>query len=280
MRSASPPGWKTSLVSTTPDRAPRSRRGGLLDRYYRTFFADPVLCAWYGDSGYANLGLWREGVDDAGAAGDALVDALIRRIPGGLRGVVLDVACGQGGSTARLGRGIDPARVTAIGSSPDQLAAARRRAPRSRFVQMDAVRLGFADAAFDVVVCVEAAFHFDTRAHFLAEAYRVLKPGGRLVLSDLLMNPGTPLTPAANYLSDRAEYADLLRRRGFEDTCVEDVTRRTWRAYRRRLTAFVSARPERWCSMAGIRDLLTANAALAWAIRSCVLVSAGKPCPR
>jgi ubiquinone/menaquinone biosynthesis C-methylase UbiE len=45
---------------------------------------------------------------------------------------------------------------------------------------MDAARLAFADAQFDAVICVEAAFHFDTRAAFLREALRVLKPAGAL----------------------------------------------------------------------------------------------------
>ncbi|MEQ8859045.1 MAG: class I SAM-dependent methyltransferase [Pseudomonadales bacterium] len=267
------------MASTTPEPSACARRGGLLDAYYRAFFSDPVLRAWYGDSGYANLGLWNDGVDDAAAAGDALVDALIERVPRGLSGAVLDVACGQGGSTARLSRHTDPARVTAIGSSAEQLTAARRRTPESVFLQMDASRLAFASGSFDVVLCVEAAFHFDTRARFLAEAYRVLKPGGSLVLSDLLMNDGTPLVPEGNHVPGLAAYAELLQRQGFQDVRTEDVTRRTWRAYRRRLTAFICARTERWRSAAGVRDLLTANAGLAWAIRACVLASATKPTP-
>lgn len=268
------------MASITPDGSVLGRKVDVVGRYYRAFFSDPVLRAWYGDSGYANLGLWDEGVDDARAAGDALVDALIERVPGGLRGAVLDVACGHGGSTARLGRHVDPAHVTAIGVSSEQLSAARARARRSNFVQMDAAGLGFADASFDVVLCVEAAFHFDTRSRFLAEAYRVLNPGGRLALSDLLMNEGTPLIPRMNHLPGSAAYAALLKRHGFVDVRIEDVTRRTWRAYRKRLTAFVCARTDRWRSMVGVRDLLAANAALAWAIRGCVLVSAGKPALR
>ncbi|MEM1071073.1 MAG: methyltransferase domain-containing protein, partial [Planctomycetota bacterium] len=46
----------------------------------------------------------------------------------------------------------------------------------SSFEVMKAEALAFEDAAFDNVICVEAAFHFETRLDFFREALRVLKP--------------------------------------------------------------------------------------------------------
>lgn len=244
--------------------------------FYRAFFSDPILQDFYGDSGYANLGFWDDATRDARAAGDRLVDELLALVPE-RRGTVLDVACGQGGSTRRLCETFKPSAITAIGTSGDQLAAARARAPGCTFLEMEPTRLELPDASFDLVLSIEAAFHFHTRERFLAEAFRVLRPGGWLAVSDLLMTRGTLLVPPENHLSRPADYVDLLEGCGFADVTLRDVTRETWHAFRRRFTAFVYERPARFASLLGMRDLLAANLACAWAIRASVLAAARKP---
>jgi uncharacterized protein with NAD-binding domain and iron-sulfur cluster/ubiquinone/menaquinone biosynthesis C-methylase UbiE len=260
-------------------RRPPVDRPSPVNWFYEQLFTDPVSRQFYGDSGFANLGYWRAGTPDATTASNCLVDEVVALSPTvGSR--VLDVACGEGGTTRRLAGHVKPSAITAIGISRNQLDAARRRAPESHFLCMDAANLGFTDSSFDTVVCIEAAFHFRTRQAFLREALRVLKPGGYLTMSDLLMAWGTPLVPPENHLATPRAYAELLERCGFVDVVLSDGTEQTWRAYRRRLTSFLLRESSRQADLASLAGRLTyVNMTCAWAIRRCLFISARKPMP-
>ncbi|MGE3194126.1 MAG: bifunctional demethylmenaquinone methyltransferase/2-methoxy-6-polyprenyl-1,4-benzoquinol methylase UbiE [Microbacteriaceae bacterium] len=100
---------------------------------------------------------------------------------------ILDVAAGTGTSSAALAhRG---ATVVALDFSPGMIAEGRRRNPRIEFVEGDAERLPFGDDEFDAVTI---SFGLRNVAHpkaALAEMYRVLKPGGRLVVCEFSKPP-------------------------------------------------------------------------------------------
>lgn len=120
------------------------------------------------------------------AQGDELAAMIeLARLTGAER--VLDVATG-GGHTA-LAFAPHVAEVVATDLVPEMLAAARglaveRGATNVRFEIADAEALPYEDAAFDVVTVRFAPHHFPDPARFCAEAARVLRSGGRLVMFD------------------------------------------------------------------------------------------------
>lgn len=100
---------------------------------------------------------------------------------------ILDVAAGTGTSSAALAhRG---ATVVALDFSPGMIAEGRRRNPRIEFVEGDAERLPFGDDEFDAVTISFGLRNVAQPKAALAEMYRVLKPGGRLVVCEFSKPP-------------------------------------------------------------------------------------------
>lgn len=98
---------------------------------------------------------------------------------------VLDVGCGTGVLLERLAARHDPSSLVGAEPVPEMLARARQRLPGEvELCQAWAEELPFPDADFDVVISCNM-FHYIRRPHAaLAEMRRVLRPGGRLLLTD------------------------------------------------------------------------------------------------
>lgn len=100
---------------------------------------------------------------------------------------VLDLACGTGivarTAAERVG---ERGGVVAADLNPGMIAVARSlsppRGPKIEWREADAGALPFADQAFDAVLCQLGLQFFADRATALVETYRVLRPGGRVVL--------------------------------------------------------------------------------------------------
>jgi SAM-dependent methyltransferase len=108
------------------------------------------------------------------------------RLPRLNRGHVLETAAGTGVVTAALARAL-PASVAITATDLNQPMldrAALRLAPgRVTLRQADAQGLPFEDGVFDALVCQFGIMFMPDRPRALAEALRVLRPGGRLLLS-------------------------------------------------------------------------------------------------
>ncbi|MFI9534780.1 class I SAM-dependent methyltransferase [Nocardia fusca] len=115
----------------------------------------------------------------------------------------LDIGCGPGKLVRVLGRRVGQAgSVTGVDPSEEAIAHNRLRNPRHRYVRSTAQELDLPDAAFDVITCTFVMHHIPERHRkaALAEMWRVLKPGGRLLLAD-------------TYLSERLRGAYVLTQR-------------------------------------------------------------------
>jgi MPBQ/MSBQ methyltransferase len=208
-------------------------------RYDRMIFHPPMR-RYYAPGEHYNVGLWLPGVTSQHEASEALVRRMIDALAGtGKTGRVLDVACGLGASAAALRAHYPAGAITGINLSTEQLQRCRDNAPGCTFLAMDATALSFADETFDAVLCVEAAFHFDTRVDFLRQAHRVLRPGGRLVLSDILFRStrwvGEWMVPEENLVS-LDEYRAAYGAAGFASVTIDDVTESSWTEFCRRFS--------------------------------------------
>ncbi|MBW4670933.1 MAG: methyltransferase domain-containing protein [Cyanomargarita calcarea GSE-NOS-MK-12-04C] len=114
---------------------------------------------------------------------------------------ILDVGCGIGGSSLYLAKKFN-ANATGITLSPVQAARATERAKeanlssRCSFQVADAQAMPFADNSFDLVWSLESGEHMPDKSQFLRECYRVLKPGGKLIMVTWCHRPkdNSPLT--------------------------------------------------------------------------------------
>lgn len=115
----------------------------------------------------------------------------------------LDVGCGIGGSSLYLAEKFK-GMATGITLSPVQASRAKERAEiaglasRTEFKVADALNMPFGDNSFDLVWSLESGEHMPDKQKFMAECYRVLMPGGTLVVATWCHRPvgrvGWPLT--------------------------------------------------------------------------------------
>ncbi|MDP4006088.1 bifunctional 2-polyprenyl-6-hydroxyphenol methylase/3-demethylubiquinol 3-O-methyltransferase UbiG [Methylobacterium sp. NEAU K] len=97
---------------------------------------------------------------------------------------ILDIGCGPGTLAKRLAE--DGAAVTGVDPGEAALAKARAAMPGARFEIASGEALPFPDASFDGAVLLNALHHVPDPAAALAEAARILVPGGVLVVVEPL----------------------------------------------------------------------------------------------
>lgn len=205
-----------------------------LDAFYREIWGEHV-----------HHGLWRTGQESLAVARrqlEAFVADEAAIAPGDR---VCDIGCGYG-ATARMLAEERGAEVTAITISPAQHAAAVERSagrPNPRFLVGDWLDNGLPSSSFDTAIAVESSEHMPDKSAFFAQARRVLRPGGRLVVATWLVGDSParwqqrrllePICREARMpvLGTEADYRRLAAEAGFAVQRFQDITpqiARTW----------------------------------------------------
>ncbi len=178
-------------------------------------------------------------------AADMVVPHLVEAVGTEIGTKALDLCCGHGNVAAGLVRA--GARVTGLDFSPAMLDMARANVPEATFVEGDAMDLDFDDASFDAVTIGFGMPHVPDPPRVVAEARRVLRPGGRLAFSvwcgpevdtalgyvfgaigqhgskDIALPPG----PGANDYADPTLAFQVLEAAGFSD-CHQTMVASEW----------------------------------------------------
>jgi tocopherol O-methyltransferase len=220
-----------------------------LDSFYREVWGEHV-----------HHGYWATGRETAGQAADALVDLLASRLGVAEGQAVCDIGCGSGASARRLA-GQFGLRVTGVTVSAAQARIAAARLPSAGQVTVqttDWLDNGFPDGCFDRAYSIESSEHMVDKQRFFDEAYRVLRPGGRLGVFAWLAGD-TPknweirllLEPICREgrlpsMGDAADYRRMAEQAGFAVIDFEDLSgrvSRTWTICARRLLGKLATAP-------------------------------------
>ncbi len=205
--------------------------GAFYDQYTRLF---EIL---WGDS--LHFGYWPSGspLDSIEAGQERLTQLMIEKAGVERTHDILDVGCGTGRASLSLAI-TTGCRVTGVNVSAQQVASANARArghdagARVEFQIADAMAMPFPDAQFDGAWAFESLLHMPSLPGALREVARVLKPGARFVISDVVSLKPLPAEDEAYYrqvfpvapLVSKTSYADYLRGAGFEVDEVLDIT--------------------------------------------------------
>jgi ubiquinone/menaquinone biosynthesis C-methylase UbiE len=156
---------------------------------------------------------------------------------------ILDVGCGGGRTVSKLAAGATQGKVYGIDYSEESVAASKRT--NARWIEKGRVeiergsvsQLPFPDNMFDLVTAVETHFWWPDLLESMREIFRVLKPGGRLIIIAEIYKGASTRTAkfAEKYVSRTGmrllsvdEHRELFTKGGYSDVQIIEERGRGW----------------------------------------------------
>lgn len=150
--------------------------------------------------GFLSFGYWTKDTKDYLQAAENLLEFTLKGITIPENASILNVSCGFGAETLRIYEHFRPSKIIGLDLTPAHIDYAKQRIANFKFkdsVSKDSINfelgnacnLKYPDNSFDLVIGIEGPAHYNTRQDFLREAYRVLRPNGRLLLADIIATP-------------------------------------------------------------------------------------------